>query len=497
MRTEYNKSSTFWKKALSAIKFQKGGLWGVKTPSGDILLDAEYDQIEFCADFIYAHYGNRHKFIYEKSVCDCKDEEDDYRFYKNGKIGLRKSDGSVFLPAEYDEIIDWGSDADVVYVRIGKEFHYYNHNREEILAERENIPEDAYPNCPYSLAEDQDRHVLICAEPIAEKETGRDCFVFGQWCRLSRIPQSQVRDIFADCDIVPVSQSILNRFYGKDTYMYSARECKAETLRECIRKLESLECYDSSWSYMIKVTTNSNTLIDSYDLYEAITYFEDLEDCEDFSIAIGRDDELEDGVVHFFQIHFFSDDMGAFLYDSFKQSVLLDGSVEEVKHHVEVMDDAERTMQLSEAFGWIEYSEKRTWKSTEEVLNYLLSVGAKNLSMLLVRQLDIFSFQLTDISPANWMFKRQMIQWAINNGAQLNAVHHGETVLDRLLDVWNECMQSGNMKDEKLVSIKQLEVFINWLKTKGAMRAIEQRKNILSKLKGLNPCQVIELVSHI
>ena len=46
-----NSTISFWGKAHSAEKFQENGLWGLKSPTGEIVLEPKYDQIEFCADF--------------------------------------------------------------------------------------------------------------------------------------------------------------------------------------------------------------------------------------------------------------------------------------------------------------------------------------------------------------------------------------------------------------------------------------------------------------
>lgn len=126
-------------------KFQEKGLWGLKSKDGDVLLDAKYDQIEVCSDYVYSHYGNRHIcFYYDGHTTDSLDRDDDYRFYKDGKIGFLDKDGNILFPPIYDEIIDWGEDCDVIYTRTGTEFHYYNHNKEEIPTSVDYITEDNY-----------------------------------------------------------------------------------------------------------------------------------------------------------------------------------------------------------------------------------------------------------------------------------------------------------------------------------------------------------------
>ncbi len=397
---------SFWQRAKSAVIFEKEGLLGLKSPSGEIVLKPKYDQIEFCTDFVYAHYGTRHVFFYKTgSSSDCPDMENDYRFYEKGMLGLKNSDGSILLPAAYDEIIDWGNDCDVIYVRKGDEFHYYNHNLDKILTDVEDIAEDKYPLIPYNLGEDQNRDVLLCVEPIEKKESDRDCFAYGQWVRLSRIPYKSIRKIFTDCKVVEMPQKVLEHFEDEYTYIYSARICKAngeKPITTCLEKMKTLGCYNSSWEYMLKISTNSHTKINPHDLYNLVKHFEgnDLEtrylNCINLNIAIDIDESLSDGEVQVFQVHFFWDDMGLFLDDEFKMSTLPDGTVNDVKSSLEAFSQKDKEEHLDNAFWWIQFSEKRNWKATKQVLEYLKAQGCDDYSTLIQRNLDINYFCMED-----------------------------------------------------------------------------------------------------
>ncbi len=487
----------------SAIKFQINGLFGLKSPTGEIILNAKYDKIEVCADFVYAHYGNRHVYYYENgSFSDCADQDDDYRFYENGKIGLFYSDGSLFLPPEYDEIIEWGHDSDVVYVRKGKEYHYYNHNKDEILTEVQDIPEDAYPDCPYNLGEDQDRNVMLCVEPISKQEGNRDCFAYGQWVRLSRIRCKDVRKIFSDCEVVGISMEAVDKFEDEYTYIYSARKCLSKDehpIMTCIEKFKTLGCYDSSWNYILKISVNRNTVIHPHDLYDAIKFFENIkyDCCIRYDIAIAYDDSLDDGEVEVLQIHYFWDDMGEFLYDDFRQVTLKDGMVDEIRESLNAFTSQKKRKMLYEAYWWIRFSEKRNWEETEKVLNYLKSEGCENITLLIRNHLDINPYWMVEITPADWLFKKDVISWAISNGGQLNYVHNGMTLFEEFLDNIEKAKEKNDDNPDEVVSIKNAQEFVKWLKDHGAITATEQRKTIESKIDGLSPSELLNLVNAI
>lgn len=502
MDINYYQEREFWNQATSAVKFRENGLFGLKSPTGEIILEAQYDKIEVCADFLYAHYDNRHKYYYKDGgVSDCADRDDDYRFYENGKIGLHYSDGRVFLPAEYDEIIEWGHDSDVVYVRKGNEYHYYNHNKEEILTDVDFIKEDAGPECPYNLGEDQNRKVLLCVEPIPIPEWNRDCFAYGQWVRLSRIPCKDVRRIFSDCEIVDISMEAIEKFEDECTYIYSARKCLSKNeqpITTCIDKFKTLGCYDSSWNYLLKINVNRNTVINPHDLYNAIKFFENIEygGCIRYDIAIAYNESLEDGEVEVLQIHYFWDDMGEFLYDTFRQVTLCEGTLNEIKESLNALPSLKKHRMLSEAYWWIRFSDKRIWEETEKVLYYLKSEGSDNITMLIENQLDINPYYMEEISPVVWQYKRDIISWAISNGGQLNYIHNGMTLYEEFVANLASAKERKDDNPDAIASIENGEELAKWLKDHGAITASEQRKIIESKIDGLSPLELLILVKN-
>ena len=148
------------------------------------------------------------------------------------------------------------------------------------------------------------------------------------------IPRSAIRGMFSDCQIANISSDAIDHFEDQETYLYSARMCAMtgeSPLMSIIEKFKKLGCYDGSWEYLLKISINRSTKIDTRDCFNMVCFFEDLQDCIGFNIAIDYDDTLNEGEVKVFQVHFYWDDMGAFLDDSFKQSILPNGSVRDVQ----------------------------------------------------------------------------------------------------------------------------------------------------------------------
>lgn len=490
-----NNTHSIWRKAQSAEKFIKNGLYGLRSNMGEIILAAEFDEIEVCADFVYVHYGKRHKYFYKNGACsDCIDREDDYRFFDNGCVGLKNKNGDVLLSAIFDQIIDWGSDCDVIYTRKDKDFCYYNHNLEKILYDIENIPEDAYPVCPYNLGEDQNRNVLLCVEPIEEKKGGRDCYAYNQWVRLSRIPRSAIRSLLQGCAIADVSPDSINFFEDSDTYIYSARVCTSSgemPLSACVEKLKSLDCYDSSWHYLLKISINKKTKINPFDFYNLIKHFENLDECLSVEFAIDNDETLEDGEVRIFQVHYFWDDMGAFLDDCFLQQILPNGSIADIKKILDSKTAQERRKLIVDAYWWIRMSDERDWAETKKVLEFLKKEGAENFEDLISRHLCVNPYYIDETTHREWEFKENVIKWAINNGAQINKIRRGETLIETFV---KNLEQAKRMIDKDDKSIREADAFVEWCKSIGAITAAEQRTKVENKLGGVSPVEVLDIV---
>ena len=479
-------------RAKDGYKFCENGLWGLKSKDGEMLIAAKYDQLGICRDYVYARYDRRHTyFYYNGATSDSPIWDDDYRFYKDGKIGLHDEDGNIFLPAVYDEIYDWGEDCDVIYTRMGNEFHYYNHNKEEILLKVDPIPEDAYPERPYCLGEDQNREVLLCVEPADAKVGGDICFAYKQWVKLSRIPRKDIRAIFSSCEIVPMPDHALHKFYDKDTYIYSARYCKASgehAIMDCINVFKSLDAYESSWSYLVKISVNRNTAVNIRDLYGAIKHFEDYEEWCHYNISIGYDDTLSDGELSVFQVHYFWDDGGAFLYNDVYRDVLPEGSFDDI---VDAIRDSEnREDLLDEAYWWIRYSENRGWNETKKILDWLHSQGASNIRTLIDNAIE------TDIWESNkdvWAFKCKIVHWAVVRGANVNYIKNGKTVLDKIQREIEEKEKYRNKYTEDIENIKCLKEFHEFLIEIGGVTAEEERQRMETLVDRLTPEELVKV----
>lgn len=84
------------------VQFTENGKIGWRTKEGGILIPAEYDQIEKCAESLYLRDGDNYEIYYiEYGVESYRHDYNEGSFFvENGKFGWRKGDKNVthFVP---------------------------------------------------------------------------------------------------------------------------------------------------------------------------------------------------------------------------------------------------------------------------------------------------------------------------------------------------------------------------------------------------------------
>lgn len=478
-----------YEEAKKGHVFKQDRKYGLETDDYIWALPPKFDQIEICSDFIYAHADGYRIHISEGCYSVAPDDHDDLRFYANGHIGLKAEDGSVLLPAVYDEIDDWGHDCDVVYVRRGSEFHYYNHKKKEILTADVGVDDCVKHNYPYFIDEDA-RDTVMVVEPSPTSKGDNVCYAFNQWVKLTGLSHSYIGELFDTCRIHSIDQKVISHFYDDMTYQYSARKCVVSgygALVSCVRKLNTLGCYDSSWEYLIKISTNRNSLISSEQLYVLMSLFEDMEYCIKFDIALDIDDSLADGEVEMFQVHYYWEGMYGYEQDDTMKRLLANGSLDDIEDYVNKGDEF---ILLADAYWGIDCNTARPLSETIKILNYLKLKGRTSPTAL-IRNAVINPFSLSDYTDQYWENKKGIVSWAVKNGGYLNSIWQGKTIYDELME---DLKQVGNKVDAE--SLQPLEDFLSFLRSIGAKTAKEERKYRKERLSKLYLDQLLDFIDR-
>ena len=474
-----------WDTAPTAEVFQENNRIGWKTPSGDLLLPPIFDQIEICDGYIFAHFDKRDLFVRKTGgITEGPEGSEDGEFYENGKKGIRNPDGTILFPAIYDEIYSWGDDCDVYYTRIGDEFHYYNSKHEEILTTYRKF-DGVDDKCePYYISEEQNRDTLVTMQIVDDLSDSQSCVCFDENVRLDRILKSEVDDIVRNnCEVWDKGLEQLDYFHNVYTYIYSAyyAQSKSSTpIEDCVKQFEKMECFESSWGFIIKIWTNRNTKISIAEMNKLVYYYQDIEfglcqpmDC----VTIGYDDSLEDGMVKMFQVIFATDRMPNELDDIDDDS--LSGTIDNYKEKKQLLLD---TLE--------EYREKKNWtdevyqsyynefflhneiggdysgfvfEEEKELLDYLVyyeeEYSAEKTAFYVCQEL-FHTAWFDDINEVDIRNAYKKIKWAILPDQHSNflAVCDGKSSLDYIRASIDKIMKFCEKdKDSKIAVLKEIE----------------------------------------
>ncbi|MBP5420512.1 MAG: hypothetical protein J6Y72_11960 [Bacteroidales bacterium] len=493
-----------WRDADTAVMFEKNGHIGWKTPTGNLVMPPIFDQIEICDSYIWAKYSNRQIFVYKNGEmtdqCIFGDE-----FYEHGKKGIKNPDGTILFPAIYDEIYRWSDDSDVFYTRIGQEFHYYNSNHDEILTTYRKFDGVDDELTPYYISEEQKRGTLVTMQITSDLSDPQSCVCFGQKVRLDRILKSEVSDIIRNhCEVWDKGASCVDDFNSAFTYIYSAyyAQSKSSTpIEDCLKQFEKMDCYQTSWSFMVKIWTNSNTKIANTELSKFVWHFQDLKKMASGIsnpmnlLTIGYDDSLADGEVKMFQVNYFSDHCPIFELDDI-YSDALDGGIDNYKAKMQLLKETlekEKTEHkwtdevyqsiYDEYFGRSSisgYYRHFDLKKKKELLDYLIDKEGGSVSSTAFRtcqnlSIDVCIGCMSD-SVAETERAYQKIKWALGRSSSLKLVVKGRSSLDFIQDAIRKFEETkGKEQKTKLQIFKKIE---RLLLKNGALSAAEIRTEL-------------------
>ena len=433
--------------------------------------------------------------VFDKGIGreDYDPHNDLQEFEENGLHGLKTPQGEIVYPAEYDAIHKW-PDSDVIYTLKGKEYHYYNTAGEEILTD---IPDVGISDTeedlmPWFITEEQHRPYVIIIRPVEGPVGARCCLYRGQWVELDRIARKDVKKIM---------KTDTARFDNYFSYIYSGYEVKSNDkenpILDCIKKIRSLGCYQSSWAYLTRVCVSpqdsaserENVIMLSMLQFDALTPL-NLDDLH--CLSFGVDESLVKGEVKVTQIHYFHDRWPLDEEFSYERAII-EGTLEDVTATRAAALDAIRESANKECLRDAlldfprdkciptEIYKSEDWKETLRKLDWLKSMGYTieagiyDLVGALYRECGYLSrFTPTKDAQQDWMarmlweqgvceVKRKkrkfsldfgqsinLVKWFVSNGDNINILRGTKTPLDNLLSLkkaFEEQLSKASRKD--------------------------------------------------
>ena len=320
---EMTDTDQVWERSRESEKYMDNGLWGLRDKDGKTILQPEFDQIECCKDFVYAHSGTKCFFYFPIGKMNVEDDNpNDLRFYADGKIGLKDQEGKVRFPAVYDCIKVWEG-YDVVYVRNEEGFHYYNSANEEILTDFKPVEGSPCENEPFYIDERQSTGVLITRR-LVEGHLNNNCVRAGDlWVEMERIPCRDLRKVIGTCEVIPMPEDAFHGFESPSTYIYRAflaSSKKDSPVEDCVAQFTMLGAYRSTWKFITKVWIHPESDVNMEELKKFWLMYSENSDfylhegirsrfgVEDWlRIGIGHDASLDRNEVKVLQMEYFTD----------------------------------------------------------------------------------------------------------------------------------------------------------------------------------------------
>lgn len=493
-----------WKRSLDSIKFMENGLWGLKDKAG-IILEPKYDQIELCKEFIYVHSGNRYSLYYPIGKIDEGDDDpEDNRFYKDGKIGLKYPDGKLRFPAIFDCVKEWKG-YDVVYVRRGDDFHYYDSEGNEILTDYSIIENEKSKYEPFFVDEKQSTGIVINRR-FVDKRINNNCVKKGKrWVELTRIPYKDVKKTFGNCELVPVPDDSFNEFESPSTYIYSCFSASSRSnnpVEDCITQLSMLGAYGATWSFITKICINPESTISMDTIKEFwLIFSKDSDSCktkeiqtnfgvEDWlRIGVGYDNSLAKNEIQVKQIHYYNDRSPAPIEIEWVTAVQhmkakelekikkqLDNYIERLQNNFGEKTSNNVHSEILEGCR-IPYNIETELSTKEELLkyDYLKKIGFLCHDTLWHVCATMMAESLNEgmdhiMSKQQLSFCKSKIEWLLNNGTCKNYVYKKRMPLD-MISILKQQYDEKNWSIEILTEIETL------MKSSGCKYAQECNQN--------------------
>jgi len=233
---------------------EKDGRFGLSLKDGTVITECVYDEIRHLGDsFVcrfydkidvinisdgshggdWGHYSSGDESFWGGVVVPKKKTLEDVfpfkrvegqgycegfiRVYENGKFGISAPDGHQILPCEYDELKKW-LDAKVIATRQGNAYRYFDTDGVEILTDRSaTILKDDFPYVPDGWEND-----YLQIKELVDKKTDEHTYEskVGYVSLRVMMGREYAKDLFAQCDILPMPQKANKNFVDDCSYGY-------------------------------------------------------------------------------------------------------------------------------------------------------------------------------------------------------------------------------------------------------------------------------------
>ncbi|MBP5693562.1 MAG: hypothetical protein J6W86_07640 [Bacteroidales bacterium] len=465
-----------------------------------ILFPPVLDQFEKIGRKLFLRRGDRYILFQPCCITESSFTRDNYNgeghfFVQYGRMGWMK-DGKVVVPAKYLGIQKWHG-ADLYQVEL---FEGYCQTIDS--AGNEVFPEDS--EGLYTLqSSDSDSIVKLTA--LDSPAEGRpSCFKYlDNWVRADLISSGDVLEMMLTAsEQRAVDKTSLEYFDSDYAYEFSSYEVSfsgENATKKCMDKFRSLNVDSNSWFYLLKVYTSPKTPLKGEDIKEIRYFFEDCNDVLSKHISAGYDPDLNPGEIRMVMVTHYWDRMpdfsveGDFNWEGFvdehnaeeiRQEILNRfGSLDSEKAH-SALATVVRDLGKPGNFKMTEESRREIREKLDLLSRYddswKTGLSRNGYNYILFGEGDWILFEKEYIE-----FNMLKYSWMVENGADLNTIVKGQTLLDRISVILKELKESDETPE---YLFKLNEEFYNLLlrygaKTRNEVREAEKKENTTAEIE--------------
>ena len=452
----------------SDVEFTKNGKKGWKSKAGKILIPAEYDQIERCADCLYVCNGMDYELYYKDGGAEAfyHDYSVGSFFVKRGKFGWRKKN-KVVIPANYDQIVHWSDN--LFAVKKGNRCFYINDKCEEVLTNVRHYNDEE--DFPFEFSS-HDSDIITLQEYVGHQvKSDPNVVKIGSWVRLDRITDEEIKELLINPkDEAPITERDLDSFNSKFSYEFNAYMAKSkanEGIAGCLEKMEKMNAYCNSWFYIVKVWKAVGEEPSAEELRNLRYFMNNKRYFGDIIFGLGHEPKLKAGETKMFMVTHYNEECFPPSFQYEWHEYLNEYTLSEIKERMpiqrnivekEVLPEYQEEVWGNHFTGEIAnmgFTKERSWEETAKVLDFLKAYDDSFANAIKGTVGELFSYYEVN-SPEKDTFLLNKLEWLLENGANVNSHRGNQTALDLIRDYLSENDEDKKYNEESVKRCREI-----------------------------------------
>lgn len=455
-RREYGVDNvTPLEKARRGIIFEGNGLFGMKDIDGTELYPAKYYYIGRCRSHVLFLEPNG---SYQKLSPGCTESgympKEERPYVKNGKVGF-KVGRKLLIPAEYDYIRSaFGDNSVFLVTKDGREY-YINENGKEVLSRVRTFDGEELNGEPFWLRTNKFDYFTVMNYVGHEDESDPNVVkIYDEWVELGRFSKDEILNMIVNAgDDLPLGNEDLGTLCDMFSYEYSfyiANASGAKPLEKCFEQFSNMGAFDNSWYFTVKLWQAPGEHVTAEDLriFRQRLVRERIIGKPVF--AVGHDDALQPGEVRMLLVTNYNErcfppswefEWGDKcrelpIAELCKEVPALKKNIEEDIYEEYREDDFHGL--IDDCLEELNYHEGLNWEETLRAMDHFLELGSDIKYTLIAYTSKASSAAIAGKTEETSFFLRAA-QWALKQGASINAIRGDKSVLDYV----NEILAQG------------------------------------------------------